>query len=569
MSIQHGGTGYRKTPLRVYLWRFASGQHMHGRRLTNATFLYRGNRDHTDHGRASKWAHRAGWERASIRMGASAVTLAIIYGYLTDRAVTEGACMGALAGLAIGLAIRGRYAVARMRHNRRTVRPLYQAMTQIVNVGTVAAHAQAYGENHKRHLRVSLNHRDPKARVRFEVPVSWIGEPGQVRQLGNLIGRRLGGEWDSVPHWNAYPPYVEFVPSPAPPRAVTFKDIVSAIERSKDSEIIIGIGTHEKVIGIDLDSESPHVAMSIGTGGGKSALLRLIVIQLIRKGCERIDIVDPKRVSHNWAKGIPGVYIHRTMADQIQAVSDFRKRMEARYEELDADDTLVFPRQALLIEEQNSFMDYAKTYWEDYRNELDKDTRAKTPKRPPVIGDLGYILFQGRQACMNVFSVFQQMNARASGGSDLRVNYGAKILARFGQGEWNMLVGTRPIPRSSRINGRGRFVLGDEDREIQFAFIEKDEATAYAMRYAKLVREDGNPLVMVSADGAGSDEPTAPMTLRELVDAGIVPVRYSSATRARTRAGDSFPKGKRTPIGTVYEPHKVREFFAMHARKTG
>jgi hypothetical protein len=562
MSVQQS-----KTPGWVIAWRFAAGHHLSGARHTNYTFRHRATRDLTNHGHASRWAHRAGWERATIRIVASAVTLAILYGYLTNRVVTVDACLGALAGATIGLGVRARYAFRVSRHHRRIVRPMYQSMSQVVGGTTIAAHSQAYGDDHKRYLRVPLNYRDPKARVRYMVPPTWEGDSGSVRRLGAIVAKRLGGDWDVMHHSTAWPPYVEFMPSPEPPRSLAFSDIAAKIERTRDSEIIIGMGTHNRMVTIDLDSESPHVALSMGTGGGKSSLLRLIVIQLIRKGCERIDIIDPKRVSHSWAKSIPGVYIHRTMADQIQAVSDFRKRMEARYEALERDDTLTFPRQALLIEEQNSFMSYAKTYWEDYRNGLPKEEKDITPKRPPVIGDIAYILFQGRQACMNVFSVFQRMSASASGGGDMRVNYGAKVLARFDHQAWMMLVGTRPIPRSSRIPGRGRFVLGDDDREVQFAFIGDDEATEYGMRYAKRIPAGSDPLMTVPADNAGADDAGAPMTLREMCDAGIIPIRYSAAKRTRSRAGEDFPSGVATPIGTAYEPAVIQQFFGAHTRQ--
>jgi hypothetical protein len=553
-----------KTSGWTFAWRYVAGHHLSGARHTNYTFRYRATRDLTNHGHASKWAHRAGWERSAIRIAATAVTLSILYGWLVAPTVTVDACLGALAGLTVGLAIRARYAIALARHHRRIVRPMYQSMTQVIGAGTITAHSQAYGDDHKRHLRVPLNYRDPKARVKYMVPVTWEGDAGSVRRLGAIVAKRLGGDWDVMHHSTAYPPYVEFVPSPEPPRSVSFAEIAAKVEKCSASELIIGMGTHGRTVTIDLDSESPHVALSMGTGGGKSALLRLIVIQLIQKGCERIDIIDPKRVSHSWAKNISGVYIHRTMADQMQAVSDFRKRMEARYEELERDETITFPRQALLIEEQNSFMGYANTYWQDYRNGLPKEEKEKTPKRPPVIGDIAYILFQGRQACMNVFSVFQRMSAAASGGGDMRVNYGAKVLARFDHQAWMMLVGTRPVPRSSRIPGRGRFVLGDDDREVQFAFVSEADATAYGMRYAK--RPEADPLMTVPADNAGADGAGDVMTLREMCEAGIVPVRYSTAKRTRSRAGDSFPKGKRTPIGTAYRPEDVSEYFASGKR---
>ena len=546
----------------AYLWRWSTGAPLDGKPRTNATFRYRGTRDLTSHGHAGRWSHRAGWERATIRHAYTFATLAILYGFVVNAPVTIDSLYGAFAGLVIGGGIRGRYALASYRHHKRIVRPLYQAATQIVNMGTVSPHIQAYGENHKRHLRVPVNYRHPNAKIRYEVPPSWIGEPGQIRQLTNLFERRLGGDWDATPHWGAYPPHIMFTPSPQPPSKVSWKEILPSIEQGKDSQVMIGFGTRGSVIGIDLDSESPHVALSMGTGGGKSSLLRLIIIQLIRKGTERIDIIDPKRISHNWARNIPGVHIHRTMSEQMNAIAEFRKRMETRYDQLDRDDSIVFPRHVLIMEEQNSFMEYAKTYWEDYRSELGREEKAKTPKRNPAIGNLAYILFQGRQARMNIFSVFQRMSASASGGGDMRVNYGAKLLARFDSQAWMMLVGTRPVPRSSRINGRGRFVLGDEDKAVQFAFVSEADSKAYALAHAKSEPlAKSSALTDVPADGAGSDEPEPAMTLRELCEAGIVPVRYSTATRARSRAGDAFPQGEPSPIGTLYRPGPVCDWF--------
>lgn len=567
MSVQHGNHGYRKTSGWTYAGRFVSGAHMDGKRRTNATFRYRATRDLTDHGRAGKWSHRAGWERAGIRISATALTLAILYGYLTARTITVDTLAGAGAVLAVLGIVRARIMWANFGHHRRVVRPLYQTITQIANMGVHPAHVQAANANHRRYLTVPRNYRDDKTRIRYVVPQTWEAEPAQVRRINALMSRRLGGDWDTIPHLNEYPAYLEFIPSPAPPKSVTFKDIIRQIEQTKDSEIVLGIGTHSHLATIDLDSEAPHVALSMGTGGGKSSLLRLIVIQLIRKGCERIDIVDPKRVSHNWAKGIPGVFIHRTMAEQMAAIAHFRKEMESRYEALTEDDTLIFPRWALLIEEQNSFTEYAKTYWEDYRQELTSQERAMTPKRNPVIGDIAFILFQGRQARQNVISVFQRMSASASGGGDMRENYGAKILARYSAQTWKMLVGTTPVPRSSRINGRGRYALGDEDHEVQFAFINEADAKGYALQFAQARTEPAfNALRDVPADGAGADEPVTPMTLREMCDAGMIPVKYGAAKRARSRAGDTYPKGKGSPVGTVYDPREVSAWHDQRKR---
>lgn len=596
MTIQHGS---RNPTGGTYLWRFASGQPMDGVRRTNHTFMRRATRDLTDHGRSSRWSHRAGWERSAYRISASAVTIAIIYGYFTAQTATVNSVLGALAALTAYGMMRARFAFVSARHHRRVVRPLWETLAMIMDGSTV--HSRAYGSDHKRYLTIPRNYRDSKARISLNVSPTWEGTPGEIRRMTALITRRLGGDWDAIPRLSAIPPVIDFIPSPAPPASLTFAELRTILDNGKPSQIIIGMGTHETVITIDLDSESPHVALSMGTGGGKSSLLRLIVSYLIHHGVERVDIIDPKRISHDWAKGIPGVYIHRTMTEQMQAVAEFRKRMEARYEDLERDANTEFSRHVLVIEEQNSWMDYAKTYWDDYRAELTPAERGRTPRRNPAIGDLAYCLFQGRQARMNIFSVFQSMSASAAGGRDMRENYGAKILARYSPQTWKMLVGTTPVPRSSRIPGRGRFALGEDDREVQFAYMRerkakdwpgvpesewKDEAREYALagtalaevirlpgqRTGRIPRSDAADSRMIepateplALDPVPADEPA--MSLRELCDAGMLPMTYSAAKRARTRAGDTFPPGKPSPAGaTLYEP---RDVLAWHESRSG
>jgi hypothetical protein len=567
----------------VYLGRFVSGRHMSGR-PTNSTFARRASRDLTDHGHASRWAHKAGWERAGWRIAATAVTAAIIYGYFTDRALTVDMVLAAMSALLLAGVIRARYAVASSRHHRRVVRPLWETSTLITSASAV--HAHAHGDSHKKFIDVPRNYRtNPGARIRLTVPATWEGQPSQVKRLTDLIARRLGGEWDSVSHLSEFPPYVEFMPSPAPPSSLTFAEIIPAIERAKPGELIVGMGTHNKIVSIDLDSESPHIAVSSGSGGGKSALLRLWVIQLIQKGCERIDILDIKRVSHSWAKGIPGVYIHTTMASIMSATAGFRAEMERRYNELEHDESQTFPRWALIAEEQNALMGYARQYWQDHRGELEPAARSRVPKQNPMIADLGFILFMGRQSFMNCISVFQRFTAEAAGGASLRENYGAKVLMRYSPQTWNMLVGTKPVPRSSRTPGRARYVLGDSDVQVQMAYVRerkakdwpgvpesewKDEARDYALAHAsapaRTAAADQSPLMRVPVGpGTGQDDEPA-MTLREMVDAGLIPVRYSAATRARTRAGERFPAGQPSPVGTVYRPAAVAEWFAAHRR---
>jgi hypothetical protein len=538
----------------VYAGRFLAGRPMNGKRRTNATFLRRADTDLTKHGRSARWHHLPGWHRAAWRVGITALVLASAYGYATAPTQTELSALALASALVI---LSGFWAHIRIRDwhlDRKIGRPLFQTLAAITGHDT--------SENHRTHISIPRDYRtNPKTRITVRVPYTFEGTPQEVKRIHGLVSRRLGSQWDTLTHFDAHPPRLEFVPSPAPPNSVGFADILPALEKSNSNVIILGVGTHEAIESIDLDNEAPHVAISMGTGGGKSSLLRLIIAQLIRHGIQRIDIIDPKRISHNWAKHIPGVYIHRTMAEQMKAVHAFRIEMESRYDALERDDTLRFPRHLMLIEEQNSWIQYAKQYWADYRNELDSAERGKTPRENPVIGDLGFILFQGRQSMMNVISVFQRMSASASGGGDMRENYYAKLLARFSPQTWKVLVGTTPVPRSSKVNGRAKFVLGESDKWVQLAFITETEAQEYAARASVIVQDD------IPADGP---EPDEPVTLREAADAQVIPIKYAALRRARLRDGERFPAGIPSVAGTAYRPSELRAWHsARPSRRLG
>lgn len=546
------------TPIPVYLFRFLAGHPMDGVRRTNYTFLRRANRDLTMHGRSHTWHHLPGYHRSLYRLGFTVALIAVLYGYSQSPATTDNALI-AFGSLFMILGILISYRSIRdSRHHNRTVKPLYQMSTMITDASSVFGHS--HSDNHKKYITVPRNYKtNKKTRIKLVVPHTWEATKGSQQRMLSIVTQKLGGEWDVTPHLSVFPPYLEFYPSPAPPDKLLFNDIKAALDAGSPNKIIMGMGTHEKIVSIDLDSESPHVAISMGTGGGKSSFIRLVVAYLIHHGVERIDIIDPKRISHNWAKDIPGVFIHRTMAQQMDAIHNFRMRMESRYDALDTDEEMKFSRHVLILEEQNSWMNYAQEYWKDYRNELDPKEKSKVSNRNPAIGDLSFILFQGRQACMNVFSIFQRMSASAAGGGDMRENYGAKILARFSAQTWKILVGTTPIPRSSRINGRGHYVLGEEDHLIQMAFITEQEARDYAISGKPVIEK-----ISISDD----PDPDSPISLREAVDAKIIPMRLPAVKRARTRAGREFAPSIPTPIGNLYKPSDLRAWYESRNSKS-
>ena len=529
--------------------RFTSGRDLDGKRRTNATFMQRAGGPKavlTPHGKASKWAHKRHAERAMWRMLALCSAAGFAYGYLADRVVTLQASAVALC-VAVGVSFwRSTVALRRIRHDRRIVKPLYQTLAPI------AGHAPT--DHHARYLKIPPDVlTNPKAQARLTLSQTWQGTLTEQKAIGDLVARRLGGDWEARFYTHKYPPYATFNRKPEPPGKLTYAQFRPYMERGSDTELLLGMGASDSVISFSLDNESPHFALSINTGGGKSALMRMIIAYLKRHGVERIDIIDFKEVSQNWAKNIPGIYIWRTAAAAMEAIANVRKVMEERYRLINDDETLTFPRHVLIIEEQNTAIDQLNEYWDDYRRELSPAERGQTPKKNPAMRDLAYILRMGREGCVNVFSVLQRMSAAASGGGDLRELYGAVLLGRWKPQTWKMLVGTTPALKPSRIQGRAVFTLGDTISAVQLAFLTNDEAREYAM----LGATSSIPVNMPSED-------EQLYSLRELAS-NVVDIRYAALRRAKARAHD-FPNGVKRNGVTLYRAAEVSLWLSNRVR---
>ncbi|MFF4741276.1 helicase HerA domain-containing protein [Streptomyces sp. NPDC001262] len=295
---------------------------------------------------------------------------------------------------------------------------------------------------------------------------------GEQERLSSLVKRRIPGEWEA--HWDHRAFKVVFKRPPKPPSKVSFDDVRELMETLAAHKALLGLGTRAEAITIDFDAETPHVALSIGTGGGKSSTLRSIIAQMVRKGTERVIIIDPKLISLDCFDGVPGIEIYTELFEQWAAVAEFQQEMERRYHIKKFNKDAKFPRWILVLEEQNDFAEESYQHWSEVKEKKD-------PARPPVFGHIARTLFKGRQADMNVISVYQRLTARAAGGTELRDQYGAKILARFSPQAWNSLVGTTPRPKSSRHNGRALVVIGGDQRQCQMAFLTDDEAREYAL----------------------------------------------------------------------------------------
>jgi hypothetical protein len=321
------------------------------------------------------------------------------------------------------------------------------------------------------HLERQARKEEEAALVLRVPPEAELGD-GEQQRLTALVNRRLPGEWEA--RWNHQDFLVTFKHPPRPPQRVLFSEVRDLIDALPETQVLLGLGTRNEAIVLDFEAETPHVGVSMGTGGGKSSTLRSIVIQQIRKGAEKFIVIDPKLISLDCLDGIPEVEIYTEIEEQWAAVARFSAEMERRYQIKKRDKSATFPRWFLILEEQNDFAEESYQTWADIKQKGD-------PARPPVFGQVAKSLFKGRQANMNVISVYQRLTARAAGGTELRDQYGAKILARFSPQAWNSLVATTPRPKSSRHNGRAIVVIGGSERVCQMVYVGEDEAREYAL----------------------------------------------------------------------------------------
>lgn len=332
---------------------------------------------------------------------------------------------------------------------------------------------------------------------------------GEQERVSSLVKRRVPGEWEAS--WDHRGFKVTFKHPPRPPSKVLFGEVLELIDSLPDSQVLLGLGSRNEKIVLDFEDETPHVGFSFGTGGGKSSTLRSIIVQQIRKGAEKVIVIDPKLISLDCLDGIPEVEIYTEIAEQWAAIARFAIEMERRYQIKKADKSATFPRWFLVMEEQNDFAEESYQTWMDVKEKKD-------PSRPPVFSQLAKSLFKGRQANMNIISVYQRLTARAAGGTELRDQYGAKILARFSPQAWNSLVATTPRPKSSRHNGRAIVVIGGSERVCQLVFVEEDEARAYGLNgrdpvapapYVSIAQREADALPEgVSMVGAGVSVPS-------------------------------------------------------------
>jgi hypothetical protein len=325
-----------------------------------------------------------------------------------------------------------------------------------------------------------------------------------------------------------------------PPARVGYADLDARLANLAEWEFFLGLGIGGKPVVVSLRDDSPHIALSAGSGAGKSVLAQLVAVQVLARGGS-VVILDRKG-SHRWALGLPGVD-YCTRPEQMSAalvrlarLADERNAA-ALHEDEDWDPGY---RVLVIAEELNATFAQLRAWWDEVREK-------GQPKIPPAVRAFRELLFMGRSAKINVLAVAQMLTAQTTGGPESRENFGVRCLARYTRNAWQMLAPEAGMPRASRTLGRWQVVVGGVATETQVCYLTAAEARLMVSKHRSVVDVstpvhvgadtlDGRLTRNVHMDTQDHVDSAPLLTLQDSIDEGICPWPLATAQKRLQRA---------------------------------
>ena len=506
-----------------YAYRFFTGRPMSGERKTDATFWRPATRSLDPSGTALRWEMQRGAARLAWRMaGMYLLLLLLILGVFSllsgllswPSYLRPGVII--LAHLAVGgsiLAIyvttkgnmeygyrlpyltreevlreeheeeveRHRWALrwyvqdGRLQWEKERIVPLAAALAPILNAGHVTR------KTARAMVHVPRDYRTPGRSVEILLPPSFTGADDGVRKrVVNTVRARLGIREELSARWEleGSAPRVLLSTPPAPPSFISFGEVRKFLEAAEEFNPFVGVIGGGEGMNVSLKADSPHMAVSAGSGAGKSVLIRLLAMQFRRWGWS-IVILDWKEESHEWAKGLDGV----RYCTSIQQIHDMCVALGEEVEERKANPHLPRPKLLIISEEWNITAPLLAEYWAELRSTSEPEERRVMPLRSPALTGLMKVNFTGRQLMICQLLVAQRFSARVTNGNaDLRESFQVLFMARWKSQTLKMLAGgIKPFPKLPKELGRWVAVVGDEAVTMQVPFVTDDEAREFAL----------------------------------------------------------------------------------------
>jgi hypothetical protein len=451
---------------------FLSGRHLDGVKRSDCGFLHRGKNPKPADSSPSRWCYLAGAERLGYRLVGFALPPAVLVAYVRHPAATIAVGVLILAGLlTLGGAVIRR-AIADRRHDKAIAKPLEDVLRPMVG--------QPRGVPRKAWIE-SDPRRFLEDGVTVHPPREYRADEEQTRKLAATAASRLGGTWKASPHMTGMDPTIHLRYFPDPPDLADWPTLEPYFMDGDPSCPVIGLGPGGQPVTIDFDGRNPHLVGSMPTGGGKSALARILCAWVLHHGGNVVCVDSVKKRSLEFLylpTLLPGVRYIRDGAAAHDAFLALQHETVARF---DKPDFRELPRKLIIIEEINSVAAQMQVHWMNVR------PRGNSLYTSPAMLGLQEIMNIGRECHVNVAAFAQKAIGDVFGGKKgaaARENCTPIIGDAASVSTISMLathVEPEDYPHPTGIPGRASLILGPEVHPVQMGWLTDQQARAFAI----------------------------------------------------------------------------------------
>ena len=447
------------------------GQPLSTHPKTNATFFVRGTRTRSELEPPGWWSYIPGYQRAIYRHLGTSIIGWGIYEYFVYR----DDLWWTLITLFWTAVIYGTF-ICIVKSKRRThynefVKPIADSIRDLFDIGRRVPPRDF--------IIVPTGHQDnPDRAVVVKLPKTFA-QPETVRNKNaDFVVEKLK-MLDPIYHYelSGAEPKLVIRSAPYPPDRVGYEEIAKHYEAALAEDVwVLGLGKGYLPVTVSLHRDSPHILLSMASGGGKSEFCKGFILQAVRRGFRVVVLDGVKRgESVMWARDIEQVEVvttiekqHNFLVQQSRIVIDRQEKNVASRGESKKHDIPTL----IVFEEANTAMDMLKEYWKNEApNATNPDKIGNRSGTSPAISAIRHILSAGRSAQTHLLTVAQRASADVCGGGNARENYAIRVANRYQQQTVKMLFpDVDPTPESPGLPGRVQVVINGKAQLTQTPF---------------------------------------------------------------------------------------------------
>lgn len=364
----------------------------------------------------------------------------------------------------------------RRQWEREVVEPLAAVMSDLLD--------NEYRPGEARHwVHVPRDYMAPKGgAAEITLPRSYTGATEATNRKLVSAARSSLGMLEADARWELKGRHKRLLISapPAPPEIAHFRDYEHQLMSvTQEYRPVLGVVASGELMSAEMVSDSPHMAVSAGSGAGKSELMKVVNMQALHWGWALI-ILDYKGESQEWAKGLPGV----TYVSTIEGIHDMGVRLGEEMERrkaLSPEERKLLPRILVNREEWNMAAAMLMDYWTELRGMAEPEEKRTMPVKSSALRGFSMVVFMGRSFGVFDLLAAQRMSNRVFNGNvDIRENYMIRMLARYTVQTWKMLLGHIKFMRKPKDLGRWVVAAGDEAMYVQGILTSDEDARRFA-----------------------------------------------------------------------------------------